>query len=556
MKHPIDWRAPAPLWDLALADGGTHTRFQQPALLRFDSESFMQDIRDGLANDPEQLADYVARPEQWESPVAGWVIAGDDSLAKVLKLFQPAQSRFYLVAASLICERTGLPERKVDLAAEERAGFVVRRLVPHGDLPFDPNDAATFAEHVWIGNRENGQWQVAAAAGQLADGEEVLPLFPLAFDYEGKKRQLHVGTVPVAGREVYETRSPTTVEAAPLVSEDGDPLIALEDPRKAVWADGPGLALALYADTKDIDASGDGQEMSDDDARELLRFTLLDIVDFLQQELPQLWNAIDAESNAELQPSAVAAYDALAATIPHGVSWREALRRTDDRREVLLRDAEPAPGSEPAVPDTVTRADVANAANDLLVNVGFGDLLFAFLDDVEPSATSVPGGAPTASAEAAAKADSDGAFYAVRCVYQQPRCGVFVRPVVSALSRPFRLAAFFDPDAPVRPVTIRMPIDVSIRGLSRFPKGVSMVMSEKLRQKVEHLQNSKLAEIDDGELSEPPPAWGIGMICSLSIPIITLCAMIVLMIFIQLLNIVFWWLPFLRICLPIPVRKN
>ncbi len=83
-----------------------------------------------------------------------------------------------------------------------------------------------------------------------------------------------------------------------------------------------------------------------------------------------------------------------------------------------------------------------------------------------------------------------------------------------------------------------------------------MVVSEKLRQKVEHLQGAKLEDIDSGDISDPPPAWGIGMICSLSIPIITLCAFIVLMIFIQLLNLVFWWLPFLRICLPFPVRKN
>ncbi len=46
-------------------------------------------------------------------------------------------------------------------------------------------------------------------------------------------------------------------------------------------------------------------------------------------------------------------------------------------------------------------------------------------------------------------------------------------------------------------------------------------------------------------------AVDLGLICSFSIPIITICALLVLMIFISLLNIVFWWLPFLRICFPI-----
>ena len=42
------------------------------------------------------------------------------------------------------------------------------------------------------------------------------------------------------------------------------------------------------------------------------------------------------------------------------------------------------------------------------------------------------------------------------------------------------------------------------------------------------------------------------MICSFSIPIITICAMIVLFIFVILLNIVFFWMPFLKICFPLP----
>ena len=42
----------------------------------------------------------------------------------------------------------------------------------------------------------------------------------------------------------------------------------------------------------------------------------------------------------------------------------------------------------------------------------------------------------------------------------------------------------------------------------------------------------------------------IGMMCSFSIPIITICALILLMMIVGLLNIVFWWMPFFRICIP------
>lgn len=42
-------------------------------------------------------------------------------------------------------------------------------------------------------------------------------------------------------------------------------------------------------------------------------------------------------------------------------------------------------------------------------------------------------------------------------------------------------------------------------------------------------------------------------ICGFNIPLITICAFFVLNIFLSLLNIVFFWLPFIKICIPLPV---
>ena len=44
----------------------------------------------------------------------------------------------------------------------------------------------------------------------------------------------------------------------------------------------------------------------------------------------------------------------------------------------------------------------------------------------------------------------------------------------------------------------------------------------------------------------------LGMICSLSIPIITICALIVLMIMVSLLDYVFRWMPYFVFCFPLP----
>ena len=62
-----------------------------------------------------------------------------------------------------------------------------------------------------------------------------------------------------------------------------------------------------------------------------------------------------------------------------------------------------------------------------------------------------------------------------------------------------------------------------------------------------------------GALKNPPGQGidtGIDWICSLSIPIITICAFILLSIILALLNIVFFWLPLVKICLPLPKVKQ
>jgi hypothetical protein len=48
------------------------------------------------------------------------------------------------------------------------------------------------------------------------------------------------------------------------------------------------------------------------------------------------------------------------------------------------------------------------------------------------------------------------------------------------------------------------------------------------------------------------PEANIGMICSLSIPIITICALILLMIIVSLLDSIFRWLPWFITCFPVP----
>ena len=53
----------------------------------------------------------------------------------------------------------------------------------------------------------------------------------------------------------------------------------------------------------------------------------------------------------------------------------------------------------------------------------------------------------------------------------------------------------------------------------------------------------------------PSASLGIRFICSFSLPVITICAMIMLSIIISLLNIFLGWMAWVKICLPVPAKK-
>lgn len=119
-------------------------------------------------------------------------------------------------------------------------------------------------------------------------------------------------------------------------------------------------------------------------------------------------------------------------------------------------------------------------------------------------------------------------------------------------SVPFRVAAPFDPDAS-RPTLIQMPgLGDLKRGLAR---GAAMLVPPDTAGLLGALRLERGAGSD--VVGEPPAdgSPGVQMICSFSLPIITLVAMILLMIMVMVLNILFFWLPWVKICLPFPKLK-
>ncbi len=163
--------------------------------------------------------------------------------------------------------------------------------------------------------------------------------------------------------------------------------------------------------------------------------------------------------------------------------------------------------------------------------------------------------------------DQRDAWFVIRCVYERPGCGPLFPALLSQPTQAFQLAAFFDPDAPARPIRIPMPVDVSPAGLRKFKKNTAFVISDMLCGKIKKIRKITLGDLVLSVLPWPfhkdlpnpgdtgpcqKNGIGFGMICSLSIPIVTLCALILLMIMVSLFDLFFRWIPYFIMCLPIP----
>jgi hypothetical protein len=535
--HVVQWVTASPLWPSALEHAGHADRrkaMQEPALLRFERDSFMDDVAKLLDKDPSQLVDHVATPVTYRLPSPGET---EPPTPDDLKLFQAVHGHFYLVAATLTCRRPGLPEHEVNTSLKERVVFVVRRYETDG------------SEWAWVDNpeaKDGKSWKklTKQQAAYVDADEELLPLFPLRYTVDERLRRLYVGLVPTASGDVFKAAGPLS----PLAGPDDGKGAPSKDPRPdalTAKVTNPLRLLASSETTAPDGAKDPGkieQAMADQQV-EASRYLLLDFAEFLHDTMG--WFATDSWS----QPTRAAEltlWGTLAAPAVSGgaTSWRDALRTAWSERLILSGDAA-GPSTlnlnlrTPGLTADQLDADVVAALPDLPAT---GTAL----------ATSVQGDSapPPPVPKLDARSQSR---YVLRCAYQRPECKPPHPDVVSSPTRPFRIASFFDLDAPARSITIAMPIDTSIKDLRKLRKNVSFLLSNELRSQMNRVTNMKDAM--DGKFADGE-SLDIGLLCSFSIPVITICALIVLMIFISLLNIVFWWMPFLRICFPIALKAK
>jgi hypothetical protein len=166
--------------------------------------------------------------------------------------------------------------------------------------------------------------------------------------------------------------------------------------------------------------------------------------------------------------------------------------------------------------------------------------------------------------------DYDTGLFVIRFVHLNEDCGPLHPPTLSEPTERFRMASFFDPDAPARAVRISLPMDTSAAGLRKHAKGTAFVLSNMLCGQVQRAKGLGFIDLVRQVLPWPlhkdidigegggckSGSIDIGMICSISIPIITLCALILLMIIVSLLDFIFRWIPWFIMCFPVPGLKG
>jgi hypothetical protein len=143
--------------------------------------------------------------------------------------------------------------------------------------------------------------------------------------------------------------------------------------------------------------------------------------------------------------------------------------------------------------------------------------------------------------------DDPDAIYRVQAFARVERCcGCPPELVWSQPSERFTIIPWFETGA-APPVRVTLP-EAKLESLKKLKPNVTFVTPKSV---ADALQGMKLKDLTAGK-KPSGKGPGLDMVCGFNIPIITLCAFIVLSIFLSLLNIIFFWLPLVKICIPLP----
>lgn len=478
----------------------------------------------------------------------------------VLKLYQPVQRLFHLSVLEAWCDAPGSP--RLDPGRVLGAGLVLRRVQgtrregwmradghTRGWLPLDriggadadPKAAARLARRLTgVADLDRQLATQADADSRLEEHSIPLYLAPPDVCREAGKT-LFYGVVPTVSGEQAETR--------PAFMAPGDDSFG---PRSTLFRNH--LAGALRGQKADFPFPGaslaggwfDAAEMPGDSApagvsaAHWAQLKNPDSADARRlRAFIQLLRQLGSEFNAfDDSPEVAALVQRLKAirltmklrtgeTTPRQVEAWGFLKQAS--AILLAKEALPAPEMPESWPA------LAQADADALADALHAAMLARF----------------AAMQGKTGRYDEADARYVLRA-YLRLKCerGGPPRVVWSAESPPFAIAPWYEGDGSAAPVQIPLPDPADRALLKALKPNVAFVVPPALHNLLGGQAGDLLA--GKGGVAGPGLAW----ICSFNIPVITLCAFLVLNIFLGLFNLFFGWLFAIKICLPFPKLGN
>lgn len=531
VSHPVvlrglgfDAASGAPVVTAPRAGGGGKS---PPAIVKTTDDEFVEAFLARLATQEGRLELSAA-------------LQGGGSADAPLALFQPVHRTFYIAVLELACDpygERGLDPR-VDPATIDSAGLVIRRVAEGG---------AAHSRERWVrrGGRVMG-WMPVPPSGRAGDEHDPDPArrrsplrtgdpalnklldaeLGLADPYEERAISLFPAPPEVCkalGRTVLfgviQVASAERVEGPPSI---GDGFQDDEEVRALV----PTFFQALSENVTINLGKIAGKTLSAADARPPAGSAVGPDLDQYVGMLQQLVVQLNAFQHAKMR-------EALKGILlPVGGEERPAVEVLERAAKVLVYGLESeggqaltttVPSSWPVITEEQARR-VLSAAKEAL-----GDRLRSIMPQE-------------------GRFDAPGRLYEVRAFARVRRDdGCPPELVWSAPSAPFTILPWYE-KGELPPPLIQLPA-VTKDALKSFTPNVAFAVPKSV---FNFLGANKPVDLFKGQGSDGGEKES-GWICGFNIPIITLCAFIVLNIFLTLLNIIFFWLPFIKICIPIPL---
>lgn len=379
MKDFVQWTTPSPLWETAISRSTAQLRraeLSRPTILRFATDSFMEDFLKMTENDPKRLDQYIAQPETWRgiSPMPEplnpapafarnfnrlglistrkkakssgltqtsnkFTDLANKATSNPLKLYQPAHQRFYMISACLVCERPGLPDKIPNSGREEKVSYIIRRLFPQTglelDKPLPPLDS-TWEEYAYVITDQGARWKKVSDKNSLETDEEQQTLFSVNItEDDGRRRKIFAGVIPTGRREAYIAAGKFSMQSTGNTSNTNvaeDPnapldsrIYTMRSQFRDTWRNllqTAGHAKKAYLSSnvpgedaqKILDVQIDILKNAREQIQTISWLILLDFAEFLQNNTPNVWKWL-TDPSVSLSPSETALKNAIVNTV-------------------------------------------------------------------------------------------------------------------------------------------------------------------------------------------------------------------------------------------------